>query len=326
MAEDDVDALGTVDLPGVLPMVPGVALAAAGALVLLAALAALGSAVWRVRQRRRDEREAGLGAFTAVDIANALANHEIAVHYQPVFASDGARLVSVEALLRWDHPKHGTLPARRFLNRADLQGSLPALGDLVFRSACIFTRELQYYVPDIRVSVNVAASQLTDRDFPRIVKRALDMSGLAPSHLALEVPESAVRQNKQAAESIMALGELGVTVTIDDYWAAPVPSEATLDVVRQVKVDLRANTWSDAAAQQIREAAAKARRQGLSVVAKRVETEHERWFQREIGCDFVQGNAYGEPLPAQAFRDRVARLMMATEPSALAAPVPATVS
>ena len=320
-----MNSFQTVDLPGALPIVPVVALAAAGALVLIAALAALGSALWRARQRRRDERESGLGAFTAIDIANALANHEIAVHYQPVFASDGARLVSVEALLRWEHPKHGTLPARRFLNRADLQGSLPALGDLVFRSACIFTRELQFHVPDLRVSVNVAASQLLDRDFPRIVKRALDMSGLAPSHLALEVPENAVRQHKQAADSILALGDLGVTVTIDDYWAAPMPSEASLDVVRSVKVDLRANTWSEAAADQIREAAAKARRQGLSVVAKRVETEHERRFQREIGCDFVQGNAYGEPLSAQAFRDRVVRLVMATEPSPVAVPVPVAV-
>ena len=317
-----MNGLLTVDLPGALPAVPVVALAAAGALVLVVALAALGMALWRVRQSRRDEREAGLGAFTAIDIANALANHEIAVHYQPVFASDGARLAGIEALVRWEHPKHGTLPARRFLNRADLQGSLPALGDLVFRSACIFTRELQFFVPDIRVSVNITASQLLDRDFPRIVKRALDLSGLAPSHLALEVPESAVRQNRQAAaDSILALGELGVTVTIDDYWAAPVSSEASLGVVRAVKVDLRANTWSESAADQIREAAAKARSQGLSVVAKRVETEHERWFQREIGCDFVQGNAYGEPLPAPAFRERVARLAMTAE-APLAAPVP----
>lgn len=319
-----MNGLLTVDLPGALPAVPVVALAAAGALVLVAALAALGKALWRVRRRRRDAREAGLGAFTAIDIANALANHEIAVHYQPVFASDGARLVGIEALVRWEHPKHGTLPARRFLNRADLQGSLPALGDLVFRSACIFTRELQFFVPDIRVSVNITASQLLDRDFPRIVKRALDLSGLAPSHLALEVPESAVRQNKLAANSILALGELGVTVTIDDYWAAAVSSEANLGVVRAVKVDLRANTWSESAADQIREAAAKARSQGLSVVAKRVETEHERWFQREIGCDFVQGNAYGEPLPAQAFRERVARLVMAPERAPVGAPVPVT--
>ncbi len=312
-----MDAFLSVDLPGALPAVPLVALGAA-AVVLLGLFAAVVRLVWRVRQRRRDEREAGLGAFTAVDIANALANHEIAVHYQPVFAADGARLVSVEALLRWEHPKHGTLPARRFINRADLQGALPALGDLVFRSACIFTRELQFYLPDIRVSVNVAASQLADPDFHRIVKRALDMSGLQPSHLAIEVTESAVRNDKHAAESILALGELGLSVIIDDYWAAPVPSEAALDVVRSVKVDLRANTWSEAAAQQIREAAEKARRHGMTVVAKRVETEHERWFQREIGCDFVQGNAYGEPLPAQAFRDRVARLVMANEPSPVA--------
>jgi EAL domain-containing protein (putative c-di-GMP-specific phosphodiesterase class I) len=311
-----------VDLPGVLPVVPVAALVAGGALLLLAALGAIGARVSASMRRRRDEREAGLGAFTAIDIANALANHEMAVHYQPVFESDGARLVSVEALLRWEHPKYGTLPARRFLNRADVQGSLPILGDLVVRSACVFARELQFYIPDLRISVNVAPSQLADRDFYRTVRRALDISGLAPAHLELEVSERAVRESEQAAASVVALGDLGVTVTLDDYWAGPSASEEALNVVRTVKVDLRANTWSEAAAAQIREAAAKARRQGLTVVAKRVETEHERWFQRDIGCDFVQGNAYGQPLPAPAFRERVARLAMATDPSPMPVAVP----
>jgi EAL domain-containing protein (putative c-di-GMP-specific phosphodiesterase class I) len=192
---------------------------------------------------------------------------------------------------------------------------LPGATEWVMRTACTFARDRQMEgLTDFHITVNVTVGQVTSEGFVEAIENALNVSGLTPRFLEVELAEMSVLGKRAALVPVLEqLANLGVGVSIDDFWAPGGSSEAVeLPGVVAVKVDLWSNTGSAAAREQIASAVAVAKARSLATVAKRVETVHEMSFFRTLGCDAVLGNAYGAPMPEAEFVRRIGQIDEAT--------------
>src|SRR6185436_11541819 len=129
--------------------------------------------------------------FLNRELARALASRSFDVHYQPIVRAEGAAIIGVEALLRWDHPSRGPIPPGTFVPVAEEAGLMPQLGEFVLRRAIADAERW----PDLYVSVNVSTVQLRDRAFVGLVSTVLQESGFDASRLVLEMTESVLVEN-----------------------------------------------------------------------------------------------------------------------------------
>jgi len=228
---------------------------------------------------------------------------ELRLVYQPRLSLSQARIVSVEALLRWESPD-GEIPPAEFIPLAEESGLIMEIGEWVLREACHTVAGWQRdSLPGIGVSVNVSALQLLRSDFPAVVARVLEVTGLAPRTLELELTESVVMANApQAADRLQAFRDLGVSLAIDDFgtgysslaYLKRLPIN-TLKIDKEFVDGLELGHVSEDAAITTT-VLAMARSLGLNVVAEGVETEAQLQFLREHDCDEVQGYWLSPPL------------------------------
>ena len=152
-------------------------------------------------------------------IRHALEREEYVVFFQPQLTIDRKRLVAVEALVRWNHPKVGMVPPGRFMPFLESSGLIKGVGDWVLQTACHQARSWQNELsPGLRVSVNLSARQFEGADLVSAVERALASSGLPPTALELEITESLLMQDiERTRETLQELKSLGVRIAIDDF-------------------------------------------------------------------------------------------------------------
>jgi diguanylate cyclase (GGDEF)-like protein/PAS domain S-box-containing protein len=165
----------------------------------------------RRRAVERLELESGL--------RHAIERDELRLVYQPVVDLRGGRIVGVEALLRWEHPTHGTVPPLRFIPIAEQSGLIVPIGEWVLEEACRraagWSREIG---EELTIAVNLSPVQLSSPDIAGQVSSALESSGLPASALCLEVTETALMADAVAArERLAELKALGVQLAIDDF-------------------------------------------------------------------------------------------------------------
>jgi PAS domain S-box-containing protein len=152
-----------------------------------------------------------------MDLREAVASRAFDVYYEPQINLLTNKVAAFEALLRWQHPVRGLVPAREFIKVAEALGLIEAIGQQVLEEAC---QEAAHWPEEIRLSVNVSEHQLIDSAWPAIVDAALKKAGLHPSRLELEVSASvALRGNSQAMAGLWALRESGVRIAIDVFGA-----------------------------------------------------------------------------------------------------------
>jgi diguanylate cyclase (GGDEF)-like protein len=148
-------------------------------------------------------------------LKRGLERDEFVLRYQPVIHREGAPL-SLEALVRWEHPETGEITPDRFLEAAEASGLIVPLGAFVLRTACQFVQALGR--PDIRVAVNLSTRQLLQPGAVAVVERALLESGLDPRRLELEMSESAVMNEvEEVVARLRSIREMGVELTLDDF-------------------------------------------------------------------------------------------------------------
>ena len=153
------------------------------------------------------------------DLRRALANGELTLAYQPQVDVQHGTLTGAEALLRWTHPDRGPVPPSEFVPVAEECGLIVPLGEWVLETACRQSRAWQAAgLPPVRVAANLSAAQFLRRDLVASVLRALDVTGLAPEHLELEITEGLLmRDTTGTTATLRRLADLGIRIALDDF-------------------------------------------------------------------------------------------------------------
>jgi EAL domain-containing protein (putative c-di-GMP-specific phosphodiesterase class I) len=228
---------------------------------------------------------------------------ELDLVFQPVVDLRDRRPVGVEALLRWRHPKLGTILPAELLPIARAVGIAADLDEWVLDAACRHLSNWENRSDDFWLSVNVAPRELLTARFPEQLAATLDKHELPPERLVVEVAETWIAEDVPAIVAALAgLRKLGVRAALDDFGAG----QASLSHLRRLPVDMlkldRAlvNTPTEKSSPAVIDVVVSlGRRLGLEIVAKGLETEEEIERARNAGCLYGQGFALGRPAPAE---------------------------
>lgn len=239
--------------------------------------------------------------FIQRELPRAVSAHELELHYQPIIAAHGGRIVGVEALLRWTHPQRGPIGPAVFIPIAEQMGLMDTIGAFVLRRAL---QEAKRW-PDLYVAVNLSPLQVRDGSIVDTVRSALAESGVPPSRLMLEITEGVLIDNpEEMVRRIEDLHALGVRVALDDFGSG----YSNLSYLQRfpldkLKIDRSFVTALGSSANGgviIQAIVALGRALGLSILVEGVETEQQRVLLRLAGCDEMQGFLFARPAPAAA--------------------------
>lgn len=269
------------------------------------------TAMYRAKSRGKngyaffeDHLESGVRARldTETSLRRALQNGELHLFYQPQVDLNG-KMLGMEALLRWHHPKRGIVSPAEFIPIAEETGLIVPIGSWVIREACRQCSEWQKRGVKVKVAVNVSALQFYFSDLLDIVRTALSTYDLKPESLELELTESLIMRNTEdSTRELQRLRALGVSVAIDDFGTG----YSSLSYLQKLPVDLLkidrsfvqeidvASTF--ALIQAITQVAHSL---GLRVAAEGVETESQLEAIRKVGVDLAQGFLFSRPMNAE---------------------------
>jgi diguanylate cyclase (GGDEF)-like protein len=237
----------------------------------------------------------------------AIENEEFKVHYQPVVSLASGLVVGSEALVRWQHPELGLLPPAKFIGLAEDTGLILDISDFVMRAACARTRDWQDRgFGRLRIAVNISARHFQQKHFPERLVEILGETRLDPMCLELELTETTIMENTEAAAKLLGqVRQLGVTVAIDDFGTG----YSSLSYLKRLPIDtvkldrsfvMGATTDPDDAAL-VMAIVTLAHNLRLRVIAEGVETDEQLAFLRLIRCDEAQGYLFGRPMPPEGF-------------------------
>ncbi len=238
--------------------------------------------------------------FIQRELPRALTANELELHYQPIVAAQGARIVGVEALLRWTHATRGAIPPATFIPVAEQMGLMDTLGAFVLRRALSEAKRW----PDLYMAVNLSPLQVRDHAIVDMVRSALAESGVPPSRLMLEITEGVLIDNPdEMLKRIEDLHRLGVQIALDDFGSGysnlGYLQRFPLDKLKIDRSFVSALGHSANGGVIIQVIVALGRALGLSVLAEGVETEQQRVLLRLAGCDEMQGFLFAKPAPAK---------------------------
>ncbi|MEQ0561666.1 EAL domain-containing protein [Amycolatopsis sp. NEAU-NG30] len=238
------------------------------------------------------------------DLRDAVHDGQLWPAYQPVVDLRSGEMVAVEALLRWTHPRHGAISPSEFIPLAEESDLINVIGKEMLRAT---TRELAARRTgqglDLTLKVNLSARQLDDPHLVPAVEDALANTGLPPAALCLEVTESALMRDQQAAAEVLtSLRSLGVLLAIDDfgtgYSSLAQLRRLTLDTLKIDRSFITGIAESRDAAAIVTSIIAMAHAVDLTVIAEGVESAEQVDLLRSLGCDQAQGYHLGRPVPA----------------------------
>ena len=244
-------------------------------------------------------------------LRQALEKKEFFLVYQPQISIATGKIIGLEALLRWQHPKLGLVPPDRFIRIAETCGLIVPIGEWVLRTACSQARKWQDEgLPAVSLAVNVSAIQFRQEDFCELIRSVLHETGLAPRYLELELTESLLLANADVTLSVLKeLKAMGLTLAIDDFGTG----YSSFSYLRQFQVSKLKIDRSF-----IRDIAVKpddaaittaiislAKSLHLKVIAEGVENEAQMSFLRAHHCDEIQGYYFSKPLAVDKVADRL---------------------
>ncbi len=244
------------------------------------------------------------------DLYNALDRRQFEIHYQPQVAMKDGRVIGLEALLRWNHPEHGTVSPAEFIPMLEETGLIVPVGEWVLRRVgadyrrCL--RALGLREGALTVAVNVSPRQL-GQELVGQVRRVLEEWRLDPAWLKLELTESVAMEDPEGSMRVFtALKELGVEICIDDFGTGYSSlSYLTRLPIAALKIDRSfIRSMSDHAEDRevVGAVIALGHNLGLQVVAEGVETQDQYDELAAMGCDVVQGYLCGRPVPLDRLR------------------------
>jgi EAL domain-containing protein (putative c-di-GMP-specific phosphodiesterase class I) len=238
------------------------------------------------------------------DLSGAVSRGEIVAYYQPQYDLAENRIVSAEALARWQHPELGIVTPGEFIPLAEEAGLISEIGDHMLRVACADASDWHDRGARIEIAVNVSATQLRDRMFADRLLETVRSFHLDPGVLTIEVTEStAIIDVSTVAERLDWLRSVGVTISVDDFGTGHSSVEQILGLrATELKIDQSlVRDESPAARTLLAAVVAFSRDKGLRVVAEGIETEDQLDRVRHLHCDRAQGYLLGRPLPKSDF-------------------------
>jgi diguanylate cyclase (GGDEF)-like protein/PAS domain S-box-containing protein len=243
------------------------------------------------------------------DLRRALERDEITILYQPIVRLEDRSVAGFEALARWNHPKLGRLSPVEFINIAEETGLIVELGlfvlDRAARQLSIWQRTVRHRDP-LFTSVNVSSRQLLRHDLIQDLRTVLGRAPLTRGSLKLELTESAVMENPEhAAQMLQRIRELGAGLALDDFGTG----YSSLAYLQRfpfdtIKIDQSFVRMSAKGTRPVilRSMIALAHDLGMDVVAEGAETDSDAVELFQLGCEYVQGFAFGEPMSAERAR------------------------
>lgn len=235
------------------------------------------------------------------DLRRAIERDEFFLHYQPIVDLESGSVVSLETLVRWQHPERGFISPSDFIPLAEETGLIIQVGEWVLRAVCA---QLKAWQKDnrtgIRVAVNISGRQLKLPDFPAFVRSLLQYHGLSPDLLEFEITETVLMDNLDHANTILdELTGLGIHLSLDDFgtgysslsYLQQFPVHR-LKIDRSFIVKIGQNSENTQIVQAILNMA---KGLGLDVVAEGVETAQAAARLRAMGCAFAQGFYFARP-------------------------------
>ena len=237
------------------------------------------------------------------DLERALEHDEFVVLYQPVVDMQTQRLISVEALVRWHHPRDGLLGPHHFIAAAEANGLIVPLGRWVLRQACCQLAQWRAEAPDaagLKVNVNLSARQFQYAGLVDDVAAALADAGVDPASLTLEITESMLMADIETAkETLHALRGLGVRLAIDDfgtgYSSLSYLKQLPVDVIKIDKTFVDEVHVDDDDVALVDAVAGLGQALKMQTVAEGIETDEQWDTLRRIGIDHGQGYLFGRP-------------------------------
>ncbi len=245
--------------------------------------------------KRKIEMENGL--------RRALEKNELLLYYQPQMDLATGKLVGMEALIRWQHPKHGLIPPNEFIPLAEESGLIVPIGKWVLRAACEQAEKWRNSGLDgFSIAVNISARQFQDEHFVQSVVEILDEVGFYPGNLDLEITESIMQNFEESTLILNELKNLGIRLSIDDFGTGYSSLSYLKHLpIHKIKVDKSFVDDIDQHESQgamVKTIIDMGHHLNFAVVAEGVETERQIRFLKENGCEIVQGYYYSKPLPA----------------------------
>jgi diguanylate cyclase len=240
----------------------------------------------------------------SINVYEALARHEMVVHFQPQYSASTGEMVGAEALVRWQHPQRGLLYPDTFLSFIEHAGLMSELTIEVLELSAREHRAWRLDGLDVALSVNLAPSVLLHDDLVGTIREILARNGMAPSALTLEITENVLLVDvDRSLRTLNELREAGIKLSLDDYgtgycsltYLRDLPlSEIKID--RSFVMDLVPGT-PDAAI--VASTVQLAQRLGLQTVAEGVENDTALEILKDLGCDVVQGYLMSRPISSQ---------------------------
>jgi diguanylate cyclase (GGDEF)-like protein/PAS domain S-box-containing protein len=241
------------------------------------------------------------------ELRNSLEREDFVLFYQPIVSLTGGEIVSLEALLRWNHPIKGIITPGEFIDIAEETGLIIPIGYWVLRQACYQLRDWHERFPNYKhlsVSVNLSSNQLKDPNLYSKIIELLNETGLNPSCLNVETTEKAILEGKDiAVKSLLQLRSLGIGISTDDFgtgysslnYLDRVPFQflkLDLSFTRRIENDKRGKSILEAILMMEKSL-------DIKVIAEGIETKAQLEVLRKCGCNFGQGYLFSEPLAAE---------------------------
>jgi EAL domain-containing protein (putative c-di-GMP-specific phosphodiesterase class I) len=243
----------------------------------------------------------------------ALAERQLFLVYQPKIDLARRCITGFEALVRWNHPQHGLIPANEFIPVAESTGLIVAVGDFVIHTACAQLAQWQRDgYTGLSLAVNISAVQFWRGDLLETVARAIEASGIPPAKLELEITETVmVEYPELVQEKIVALKRLGVRIALDDfgtgYSSLSYLNRFSVDTLKVDRSFIQAIPEDRSVCVMVSAIINLARSLGLTVVVEGTEREEQITWLAALGPVEAQGFLFSRPVPAdgvQALLDR----------------------
>lgn len=241
------------------------------------------------------------------NLRTAIEKDQFIMHYQPIVDSKTMEITSCEALVRWQHPKNGLLSPQSFIGIAEETGIINALGELVFRKACMqHAIWIEKGLPPIKISVNISAQQFRSNTLLEMIQRVVRETNMPTQYLEVEITESFAMHNfEHVIYTLNELKKMGISIAVDDfgtgYSSVKYLKLLPIDVLKIDKSFVSELGISNAQREIVKALISLAHGIHLKVTAEGVEQMEQLRFLERYRCDKLQGFLIAPPLLPEKF-------------------------